>query len=336
MKIKWMANRIAQKFLWAQQYPDDLDNEEMFASWDSHEYPERGITAANEPRQISKIVVTNPTQPGILAPGSFTKDVLSNPAEYLKQSIPGYMDDIRKRYEREGKKVSEEKILAQAVKSATKAVESHKGFLEAFRKHIKPGTKILAPASGIGHEQMIAPEYKWTGLEFQEASVDFAKQRNKMVSYENAQNYTWDFLKNMSPEQAMVEMGPDWEENLNDLNFGNKEGDMPEAIYLKHACGGITDSAMKKAVEKKIPMIFIASCCAHRYMGVSHKIIAPHMKFDDYISLTKRSQDKSKPDEAKKAVDEINELRRKYLESHGYHVEKGETAHGPYLIAKLR
>jgi len=312
--------------------------EEFDAYWDSHITPLEIIrTAEEEKKTINKVIVTNPVRTTTINKGDMDERVIGNPEEYLKQMIPLYLRDIKKKYrDKNTKDPDGSKALAEAVKQATKAAMGHKGFLEEMRKEIKPGTRIVAPGAGLGHEQILAPEYVWTGLEFDPNRVDLANKQKELLGL-RAKNYEWNFLKDLKNiEETMTEMGPGWEEKLNDDLIGNKHGEMPEAIYLKHACGGMTDGIMKKAIEKKIPYIFIASCCAHRYVGISHKIIAPHMTFEEYKSLTKKSQDKNHPEEAKKAVDEINELRRKYLESHGYKVRKGDTNFGPYLIAKLR
>jgi len=283
--------------------------------------------------EITKTVVTNPTKSTKIPEGHFKKDVVGDSEKYLQSIIPLYEKDITQDAINKGKTPDPEKIHASAVKQAEKAVHGHKGFLEALKQHIKPGSKIIAPGSGFGHEQMLAPDYKWHGMEYQEDLLNMANQRNKMVDH-HSKNYKWSFLDD--PEEGMKEMGEGWEKKIKGWDdIKDFEGHHPEAIYLKHACGGLTDASMKKAVEQKIPTIFIASCCANRYIGVSHKIIAPDMPFKEYEKIVSRSGNKTSED-GKKAVEEINDMRKKYLKEHGYKIaSSGNTVHGPYFVAKL-
>jgi hypothetical protein len=95
-----------------------------------------------------------------------------------------------------------------------------------------------------------------------------------------------------------------------------------DAVYLKHFCGGGTDSVLYTAVKKRIPVIVLNTCCADRYAGLSHAVLAPEMDFDEYRALARRSQNRTSA-AGKEAVREIDDLRARYLRRHGYHVTRG-------------
>lgn len=282
-------------------------------------------TAFNPPKfdKLPKLVVTNPASDSDIPGDAFNPSHVSNPEAYHKALFPIYRHDIAEY----NPHLPSEKIDEKTNAAVHKAVHSHSEFLDILNKHVKPGSKILAPASGLGHEQMLAPQHKWTGLEFQKTLVDAANQRNKQAGLPT-DNHEWS-LWGGDFDAAMKELGPNWDEHLDKWDTIK---DNPDVLYLKHACGGLTDGSLKVAADKGVQHIFIASCCSFRYIGISHKILAPEMSFDQWTNLVKRSSNTQSADGAK-AVDEINDLRKKYLEGRGYKVTRGRTSHGPWLMA---
>jgi len=299
------------------------------------------VTASNE---HSRTISTNPTRSDTIPEGAFTPEDAKDPERYLEKLIPLYKNDIirsrKEQEEKRGRKINFSRTVdEEARRQAEKAVRGHSEFTKILKEKggLKPSSKVLSPGSGLGHEQAVSPDLDWTGLEFQEKSVSLADQKNKQLGLNRAKNYQWSFFNSENLDDGTIkELGPGWEEKLNDWNDLGKDktGEIPDAIYMKHACGGITDGTLKKAVEKKVPLIFIASCCADRYRAVSHKVIAPHMSFEDYEQLAKTSQNKQSK-KGEEAVKKINDLRMEYLKKHGYQVNSGETSHGPYVIGKL-
>jgi len=82
------------------------------------------------------------------------------------------------------------------------------------------------------------------------------------------------------------------------------------------------DSVLYSAVHQKVPVIIALTCCADRYPGMSHAIIAPHMPFAEYKALARRSQNRRSRD-GMEAVAQIDDLRENYLKAHGYNVYRG-------------
>ena len=313
----------------------------------SHDRPDYGLLskfASLEQQDAADQVATNRAKSTELPEGHFTpQDV--DIQSYLKKIINLYYRDVRqvhyeklvKRFLKEGhpqkeaERLAEEKVWEISTRAANKAVESHKGFLSQMREmNIPPGSTVVAPGAGFAHEQVVDPSYNWVGLEYQKALADMATERNRQLGL-SGQTKQWSFI-DAEPEE---ELGENWRDKLRTIT---DESGNPIALYLKHACGGITDGSLYKAVEANVPYIFAATCCAFRYTEVSYRVLNPTnddgspMSFDEYRQLAKKSR---KQDEVgKEYVKKIDDFRQKFLEDNGYSVERGEKEHGPYLMAK--
>lgn len=245
-------------------------------------------------------------------------------------------------------------VEAITTKQCNKSLESHSDFLShLIDMGVNPGDTVVAPGSGSGDEQVIAPQINWQGLEYQKNLVDLSNQRNQQMGLKGKTD-EWSFLK-VNPEESL---GEEWKEKLNDFP---KEIANINAIYGKHACGGITDNALMQAIGRKIPIIFVATCCANRYMEASWRIfnsagVLPlgHFNFPSKIKDIKKVQDyfvsgesmtynqyvdlahtsKRQDDLGKDCIDVIDQMRQDMLEKAGYNVKRGKSEkYGPYIKA---
>jgi hypothetical protein len=252
----------------------------------------------------------------------------------------GYRDFAHKLFMRDLiDKYGEEKAQKVADKAVAKQISSHTFFSSMLDDYVDKGGTVVSVGSGFGHEQAVNPNYKWLGLEFQKNLVSMANQRNSIMGLES-DNQVWSAWEGEF-EEAKGELGEDWEEKLGELPYAN-------AVYLKHACGGLTDSSLYQAIKTGIPTIVIASCCAHRFQGISHKVLAPDWDFADWEKLVKKSSKRQTKDgkihpEGSKAVEKIDDLRQALLEKHGYVVSRGwqekdgeRTPAGSFIVAHKR
>tara|TARA_Y100000287_G_C14233655_1_gene363427 strand:- start:1460 stop:2479 length:1020 start_codon:yes stop_codon:yes gene_type:complete len=225
-----------------------------------------------------------------------------------------------------------ENVKKRTSKAADKAIKSHSEFLSHLMT-LEPSPEgiIVAPGSGFAHEQVISPDLNWSGLEYQKNLVDMANQRNKQMGVPS-RSKQWSLLKEETPGSPV---GEDWQGKVNKLR---SDDGRVEAVYAKHACGGITDGAMFDAVNNDVPKIFLATCCAHRYTELSWRVLSPkddsgrQLSYDEYEEIAKRSKRQDYLGE--EAVEMIDDWREKYLEDNGYSVERGITSFGPFIKAK--
>ena len=249
-----------------------------------------------------------------------------------------HFDRYKKLYMKEG--LSEEEAIKKAnekvdeisANSAEKAVSSHSAATSMLEESgSEPGDLIVSPGSGVGHEQVVAPQYKWRGLEYQRNLVDMANQRNMQMGLIDSNSREWSIL-NVDVDQ---ELGNDWSEKLNSIV--DKEG-VPKVVYAKHACGGLTDGVMFDAANKGIKKMLFATCCANRYAELSWRVLNPKdesgkpLSFEEYNKIAKSS--KKDGEEGKMAVDMIDGWREDFLKSRGYEVTRGRRGFGPYILAK--
>lgn len=298
-------------------------------------------------------VATNKTDKSSIQGGYFEKEDVD--VERYNQKIWGlYFDDIYKvHYEKDKKKllaenrklppeqqasedeISElalESVKRRTTKTANKAIESHSTFVEELMR-LKPSPEglVVSPASGFAHEQIVAPDLNWKGLEYQQNLVDMANQRNQQMSLPTRSDQ-WSLLNLERPDDPI---GEDWADRINTIKTDDGE---IEAIYAKHACGGLTDGAMFDAIKKDVPKIFLATCCAHRYTQLSWRILEPTdeagnpLSFEEYNRVAKTSKRQDERGEA--ACELIDDWRQKYLEDNGYIVDRGTTNFGPFIRAK--
>ena len=227
---------------------------------------------------------------------------------------------------------AEEKVNELVQKQSDKSYGSHSTFIEKLRElGVKPGEKILAPGSGMGDEQVFGKDLDWHGLEYQQNLVDLSTQRNKQLGLPSITEQ-WSFLK-VDPESKL---GENWEEKIN--TFTDKSGNAT-AIYAKHACGGLTDGALYRAIQMKIPRMLLATCCANRYPEVSWRVLSPTkedgtpMTFPEYNFIADKS--KTQGEVGDNYINLIDSFREKLLKDNGYKVERGRTSYGPYIKAWL-
>lgn len=145
---------------------------------------------------------------------------------------------------------------------------------------------IVSVGSGMGHEQALSHDdldkkHNWTGLEYQQSLVDSANARNQDFGITNADNQQWSVYDGSREElaglehQRASEMHPDdWEDRIGQLPEGERK-----ILYLKHACGGLTDAALKKAIEHGYHAVVAHTCCSNRYAGLSHDIVGGETPF---------------------------------------------------------
>lgn len=227
-------------------------------------------------------------------------------------------------------------------RSAEKTINSHVFFVnKLIDMGIDPSAEIISPGSGFSHEQALFPDRKFRGLEYQEPLVDMANRRNSEMGIDNSTNERWS-LTRFNPDEVLKKnvpvLGEDWENMIETIhdNSGNIG-----ALYLKHACGGLTDGVLLNAVNMKIPFIFIATCCSDRYTEISWRVLSPKdenqrpMSFMDYSYIARRSQNKR----SQEGIDmqlKIDKMRKEFLVENGYSVELGRSEEfGPYIKAKL-
>jgi hypothetical protein len=291
-------------------------------------------------------VATNRVKSETLPPGHFTPEDVDLQA-YLNKVIELYYVDVKKVHydkwykrfleqgysEDEATQLAEQKILEISTRAANKAIDSHQEFLSHMRQmNIPPGSRVFAPGAGFAHEQVVDPSYQWVGLEYQKPLAEMATERNKQLGIPGETRH-WSFIEGEPGET----LGEEWADKLNTIR--DEEGN-PVALYLKHACGGITDGSLKNAVDERIKYIFAATCCANRYIEVSYRVLNPThddgspMSLEEYTKMAKRS--KRQTEEGRALVNKIDDFRQKYLEDNGYTVERGEGKHGPYLKAWLK
>ncbi len=241
---------------------------------------------------------------------------------YMKEGLP----------EQEAIEKANNKIDELSARSAEKSVSTHSSATALLEESgSQPGDLIVSPGSGVGHEQVIAPGYKWRGLEYQKNLVDMANQRNMQMGLLDSNSREWSLFKG-DPDQ---ELGSEWNEKLNSII--NEEG-IPKVIYAKHACGGLTDGVMFEAANKGIKKMLFATCCANRYTELSWRVLEPKdqsgkpLTFEEYKKIANSS--KKDGEEGKMAVSLIDGWREDFLKSRGYEVERGNKSFGPYILAK--
>jgi hypothetical protein len=238
------------------------------------------------------------------------------------------------------KGMSESEAIAAAEKKideisrtrADKSVSSHSSATSVLKDiGAEKGDLIVSPGSGFGHEQIIAPEYKWRGLEYQKNLVDMANQRNVQMGLSDSSSREWS-LSSISPDQKF---GEDWKDKLHSIV--DKDG-VPKIVYAKHACGGLTDGVMFDASNKGVKKMLFATCCAHRYPDLSWRILEPRdkdgrpMSFEEYEKIAHSSKKQGAEGEA--AVNMIDGWREEFLKNRGYKVKRGVKDFGPYIVAE--
>ena len=218
-----------------------------------------------------------------------------------------------------------------ANKSSDKQLAAHKFFTDLI--NLPAGSTVVSPGAGLAHESIVSPNYKWTGLDFQKPLIDSCKERDAILGRQGNEYNRWSILDgDVRDAQQQMRTG----------ELSSRLGVLPksDAVYLKHACGGITDGALKQAVANGTKKIVVASCCADRFPGISHAILCPEKPFAEYQKLVDRSKVRNSED-GLDAVKEIDDLRQKYLEKNGYKVERGwrtdedgqRLAAGSYFVA---
>ena len=264
-----------------------------------------------------KVVASHQTDRQLLSPpaGNTYEDILVN----------WYEDDLVPRYgEVKGRKVSR--------KQARKQVMNHEFLIGLMQQVARPGDTIGSLGAGMCHEAALAPEFRWTCLEYQPNLVDLSRQRNKYLNLD-AKAEVWSAFPG-DVEQC---------QHQSCKHLLNNLGKVPDVdvLYLKHFCGGGTDGALFTAAHKeKKPIIVAMTCCGDRYPGLSHAVLAPNTSFSSYQFLAKKSQDR-RTEGGLNAVQEIDDLRERFLKKHGYQVFRGwqtnsrgeRTPSGSWLIA---
>jgi len=225
-----------------------------------------------------------------------------------------------------------------ADKCASKQISAHTFFTNLLGQDLDEGATVVSPGAGLGHENMIGEKkFSWISMDFQGSIINLARERDRLLGINTNKYMQWSV----------------WNGELSDANRPINEeqlekslGSVPpsQAMYCKHACGGITDGSLKRAVENGVKKIVIASCCADRLSGISHAVLCPEMPFEDYMSIVRRSQVRNSSD-GHDAVMQIDDLRESYLIKHGYSVERGwktddktgaRLPAGSYLVATKR
>lgn len=224
-------------------------------------------------------------------------------------------------------KFGPEKGHEKAVTQTAKQLHAHDRLTSVLSKLNQEKKPVVAPGTGFAHEQVVAPQMRWRGFEYQKNNVDGANERNQMFGVPDSENKEWSLYKGSLKDLEDVskkpadQVHPDWETRL-----GNEE--LPKGehnfMYLKHFCGGGTDASLKHAVEQGYHGVVAHTCCSNRYTGISHCIIGKHanVPWSDYKRLVSSSGDKES-ERGLKAQLEIDSLRKKYLEDHGYEVRQG-------------
>jgi hypothetical protein len=290
-------------------------------------------------------VATNRAISSDIPEGHFTEEDVS--PERYKEKIKvlfrrdvyiRHFDRYKKLYMKEG--LSEEEAIKKAnekvdeisAHSAEKAVSGHTAATSLLEEYgSEPGDLIISPGSGVGHEQVVAPQYKWRGLEYQSPQVNMANQRNMQMGLIDSNSKEWSLLN----VDVNEELGDDWTEKLNSII--GEEG-LPKVVYAKHACGGLTDGVMFDAANKGVKKMLFATCCANRYAELSWRVLSPKdesgkpLSFEEYNKIAKSS--KKDGEEGKMAVDMIDGWREDFLKSRGYEVTRGRRGFGPYILAK--
>ena len=288
-------------------------------------------------------IATNRAKSTELPEGFFSPEDIA-PENYMKKLWQLYYKDIKaynfdkyvkhfmkeKKSEDEAKELAEQKVIKEVDKQTKKTMESHGEFVKKLREmNLDPSKTVVSPGSGAAHEHIIAPDIKWLGLEYQDNLVNMSNQRNEQIGIPS-RSREWSLTKG-NPEDAL---GEEWKDKINEVVDEN--GNV-EAIYAKHACGGLTDGAMYDAVNKGIPKMLLATCCANRYTELSWRVLEPKdssgaiIPFEEYKKIAYRS--KAQDDSGREAVDRIDGWREDYLKNHGYAVERGRVAFGPYIKA---
>ena len=239
------------------------------------------------------------------------------------------------------------------------------------------GHNVVGIGSGMGHEQAEGIKHKdlakkphtQTGHDFLKPLIDSANHRNKGMGVTNASNHEWSAyhvgdkgaehpegskdradaqiaevgkLQNMPASKAHHDHEERTQKGMDGLPHGEHN-----IGYAKHACGGITDTGIKKAVQHGYHGFVANTCCSHRLTGVSHEVIAKHhgIKWKDWQKLvktsgelgsSKRSGEGDKRTDAeiredyahdrkrsRKAQLAIDHYRKGVLEHHGYTVHQG-------------
>lgn len=255
-----------------------------------------------------------------------------------KEENEGYEDWLTKAYEQDIKN------LDVSRKMAKKQISGHGRLIGIMRKVLGQrlnSAVVVSPGSGASHEQPLAPDIQFQGLEYQKQLVDFAKQREKHFPTKSKQPQVWslwndpDTLENVGSKYDPDSLH-DWESKLGAFPQHEQE----KVLYLKHFCGGGTDSSLRNAVNNHFIAIIAATCCSHRYMPLSYKIIGGKMNPKDYKTLAKTSSRKG-TEQGTKAQMQIDNMRKSFLEKSGYAVKQGwfkdesgnPEANGGYLIA---
>jgi len=272
--------------------------------------------ARGNPR-ADKIVATNYTTRTELKPAAADT--------YVKMLEEWYKEDLVPRY---GEEAGERKSRRQAKKQEN----VHSFLLSVLGQYAKPGDTVVSTGAGMCHEAAFAPQYLWECLEYQDALVNLARQRDRQLRL-NAKSEQWSLFPGdvgRCQDRPCYEVLPEL-------------GILPEAqfVYLKHFCGGGTDGTLYQAVRMKPrPIIVAMTCCADRYPGLSYAVLDPDMTFEDYKKLVKLSQ-KRQSSKGMAAVERIDDMRQRFLRENGYVVERGwqrdasgkKTPSGSYFVA---
>jgi len=239
------------------------------------------------------------------------------------------------------------------------------------------GHNLVGVGSGMGHEQtrgikhkeLEAKPHTQTGHDFLPQLIASANHRNKGFGVHNASNHEWsayhvgdkghehpegskerghaqvaevEKLQSMPAEKAHHDHKDRIQKGMDGLPDGEHN-----IGYAKHACGGVTDTGIKKAMQHGYHGFVANTCCSHRLTGVSHEIIAKHhgIKWKQWEKLVKTSGDLGSPKKSsdkdtrtdeevskdfahdqkrsRKAQLAIDHYRKGYMEHHGYTVHQG-------------
>jgi len=289
-------------------------------------------------------VATNRTKSSHLPEDYFVSED-SDPERYREKLWPLYHRDIhnahferlKDKYKREGVEeedainLAEEQINKMTTKAANKAVDSHMSFIpELMSLEPDPNIPIVSPGSGFAHEQAVAPDLKWRGLEYQQNLVDMANERNEQL--ENpSKSEQWSVLHDVTPGDKL---GAEWRSKIKTIM--GEDGQV-DTVYAKHACGGLTDGVIYDAVKNNVPKLLLATCCAMRYPEISWRVLEPkdnegkELTLSEYEDIAKES--KRSGSRGSTACSLIDSWRQEYLEGKGYEVQRGETKFGPFIKA---
>lgn len=232
----------------------------------------------------------------------------------LPPSIKNYEDAMAYWYEVDLVPIyGEDEGKRKSKQQARKHVRAHSDLTELMSAFVNPGETVISVGAGLCDENAIAPKFHWVCLEYQPTLVKLAKQRDQMLNLGGEQR-VWSAFDGDVSQCQHQSCG----------HLLGKLGALPrgKALYAKHFCGGGVDSAMFTAVHNRMPVIVAGTCCAHRYVGLSHAILVPEWDIEEYARLAKLSQNRTS-EKGMQAVRQIDDLRERFLKKHGYVVYRG-------------